>query len=63
MAEDPDDLPRRAGAKPPDLATWSVEEVEAYIVRLQAEIERAKAAIKAKQSIRGAAESLFKQRP
>ena len=62
MAEDPDDLPRRINVKPPDLATWSVEEVEAYIVRLQAEIERAKAAIKAKQSIRGAAESLFKQR-
>jgi uncharacterized small protein (DUF1192 family) len=62
MAEDPDDLPRRASLKPPDLATWSVEEVEAYIVRLQAEIERAKEAIKAKQSIRGAAESLFKQR-
>jgi uncharacterized small protein (DUF1192 family) len=63
MAEDEDDLPRRASVKPPDLATWSVEEVEAYIFRLQAEIERAKAAIKSKQSIRGAAESLFKQRP
>ena len=62
MAQDEDDLPRRAGAKPPDLATWSVEEVEAYIVRLQTEIERAKAAITAKQSIRGAAESLFKRR-
>jgi uncharacterized small protein (DUF1192 family) len=62
MAEEPDDLPRRATVKPPDLATWSVEEVEAYIVRLRAEIERAEAAIKAKQSIRGAAESLFKKR-
>jgi uncharacterized small protein (DUF1192 family) len=63
MAENEDDLPRRASVKPPDLATWSIEEVEAYIVRLQAEIERAKAAIKSMQSIRGAAESLFKQRP
>ena len=62
MAEEPDDLPRRATVKPPDLATWSVEEVEAYIVRLRAEIERAEAAIKSKRSIRGAAESLFKQR-
>jgi uncharacterized small protein (DUF1192 family) len=62
MAEEPDDLPRRPTTKPPDLATWSVEEVEAYIVRLRAEIERAEAAIKAKQSIRGAAESLFKKR-
>ena len=62
MAEDPDDLPRRASFKPADLATWSVEAVEAYILRLRAEIERAEAAIKAKQSIRGAAESLFKKR-
>jgi len=62
MADDPDEVPQRARAKPPDLSTWSVEEVEAYIVRLKAEIERAEAAIKAKQSIRGAAESLFKQR-
>jgi uncharacterized small protein (DUF1192 family) len=62
MAEEPDDLPRRPTTRPPDLATWSVEEVEAYIVRLEAEIARSKAAIEAKQSIRGAAESLFKKR-
>jgi len=61
MAEDPDDLPRKPTAKPPDLATWSVEEVEAYIARLEAEIARARAAIEAKQSIRGAAEALFKK--
>ena len=62
MVDDPDDLPRRPTSKPPDLATWSVEEVEAYIARLEAEIARARAAIEAKQSIRGAAESLFKKR-
>jgi len=62
MAEEPDDLPRRPTTRPPDLSTWSVEEVEAYILRLEAEIARAKAAIEAKQSIRGAAESLFKKR-
>ena len=62
MAEDPDDLPRRPTSKPPDLATWSVEEVQAYIARLEAEIARARAAIGAKQSIRGAAEALFKRR-
>ena len=62
MAEEPDDLPRRPTTRPPDLATWSVEEVEAYIARLEAEIVRARAAIAAKQSIRGAAESLFKKR-
>jgi uncharacterized small protein (DUF1192 family) len=62
MAEEPDDLPRRPTTKPPDLSTWSVEEVEAYIVRLEDEIVRSRAAIEAKQSIRGAAESLFKKR-
>ncbi|HEX5079989.1 MAG TPA: DUF1192 domain-containing protein [Geminicoccaceae bacterium] len=62
MAEDPDDLPRTPTSKPPDLATWSVEEVEAYIARLEAEIARAHAAIQSKRSIRGAAESLFKKR-
>jgi uncharacterized small protein (DUF1192 family) len=62
MAEEPDDLPRRPTTRPPDLATWSVEEVEAYIARLEGEIVRARAAIEAKRSIRGAAESLFKKR-
>jgi uncharacterized small protein (DUF1192 family) len=61
MAEEPDDLPRRATAKPPDLTNWSVEELEAYVVRLQGEIERARAAIAARQSVRGAAEALFKK--
>jgi uncharacterized small protein (DUF1192 family) len=60
--EEPDELPRKPTAKPPDLSTWSVEEVEAYIARLEAEITRARAAIEAKQSIRGAAEALFKKR-
>jgi uncharacterized small protein (DUF1192 family) len=62
MAEDPDDLPQRRTSKPPDLATWSVEEVQAYIARLEAEIARARAAIEGKKSIRGAAEALFKKR-
>lgn len=58
--EEPE-LPRKPDIKPPDLATWSVEELEAYIARLEAEIVRAKAGIEAKQSIRGAAEALFKK--
>ena len=62
MAEDPDDLPLRPSAKPPDLATWSVEELEAYIKRLEGEIVRARAAIEARRSIHGAAEALFKKR-
>jgi len=55
-------LPSNPSFKPPDLATWSVEELEAYISRLEAEIVRARAGIEAKQSIRGAAEALFKKR-
>jgi uncharacterized small protein (DUF1192 family) len=62
MAEEPDDLPRRPSAKPPDLATWSVAELEAYISRLQGEIERAQAAIEARRSVQSAAEALFKKR-
>jgi uncharacterized small protein (DUF1192 family) len=60
MVED-DDLPRRPGSKPPDLTRWSVDELKAYIQRLQAEIERAKAEIATKQSVRGAAEALFRR--
>jgi len=59
--EEPE-LPSKPAFKPPDLATWSVEELEAYIARLEAEIARAREGIAAKQSIRGAAEALFKKR-
>ena len=45
-----------------ELHRWSVEELEGYITRLQSEIERAQAAIAARQSVRGAAEALFKKR-
>jgi uncharacterized small protein (DUF1192 family) len=62
MPEDDDDLPRHRTTKPPDLATWSVEELAAYIARLQAEIERAQTAIDARRSVHGAAEALFKKR-
>jgi uncharacterized small protein (DUF1192 family) len=61
MAEAEDDLPRRAGAKPPDLTNWSIEELEAYIGRLESEIARARVAIEARRSVRGAAEALFKR--
>ena len=61
MAEDQDDLPRRPSAKPPDLANWSIEELEAYIKRLEGEITRARAAIEARRSVHGAAEALFKK--
>jgi uncharacterized small protein (DUF1192 family) len=62
MASDEDELPLRPTSKPPDLRTWSIEELEAYIRRLEGEIERARAQIGAKQSFKGAAEALFKKR-
>jgi uncharacterized small protein (DUF1192 family) len=61
MAEEEDDLPRRPGTKPPDLTNWSVEELEAYIGRLESEIARAGAAIEARRAVRGTAEALFKK--
>ncbi|MGH6903311.1 MAG: DUF1192 domain-containing protein [Geminicoccaceae bacterium] len=61
MAEEDDDPPRRPAAKPPDLTNWSVEELEAYIGRLESEIARARVAIEARRSVRGAAEALFKK--
>jgi uncharacterized small protein (DUF1192 family) len=59
--EEPE-LPRKPDAKPPDLTHWSVEELQAYIARLESEIARARKEIDAKQSVRGAAEALFKKR-
>lgn len=61
MASDEDELPVRASAKPPDLTHWSIEELQAYIRRLEGEIERVRAQITAKQSFKGAAEALFKK--
>ena len=60
--DDEDDLPIRPKSRPPDLATWSVEELDAYILRLQAEIERARATLQARRSVHGAAEAAFKKR-
>jgi uncharacterized small protein (DUF1192 family) len=61
MIRDEDELPIRATTKPPDLSRWSVEELEAYIARLEAEVRRAREQIVAKQSVRGAAEALFRK--
>jgi uncharacterized small protein (DUF1192 family) len=59
---DLDDLePRKPQAKPKDLSPLSIEELEAYIARLQAEIERARGAIKGKQAQRAGAEAFFKK--
>jgi uncharacterized small protein (DUF1192 family) len=59
---DLDDLePTRKPAKPKDLTGWSVEELTAYIARLEAEIARARDTIAAKQSHRSGADALFRR--
>ena len=58
---DTDDLePRKPVAKPKDLDTLSVAELNDYIAELQAEIERARAKIAAKEAHRAGAAMLFK---
>ncbi len=59
---EPDDLePRKTPAKPTDLTPWSLEELETYIARLEAEIARARDVIAAKQRQRAGADALFKK--
>ena len=53
--------PRKQPPKPKDLSGWSVDELNAYIANLQAEIERARAVIAGKQSHRAGAEAFFKR--
>ena len=61
MSERDDELPTRRSTPPPDLGTWSLEELEDYVRRLEAEIARARVQIEAHRSVRGAAEALFKK--
>ncbi len=63
---DDDDPPIRrpsqpAPFQPRDLSTLSIGELTAYIEQLRAEAARAEAEIKGRQSVRGAAEALFKR--
>ncbi|HEX6980156.1 MAG TPA: DUF1192 domain-containing protein [Alphaproteobacteria bacterium] len=53
--------PRKKPSKPKDLTPYSVEELNEYIAQLQAEIERARAAIAAKQAHRAGADAFFKK--
>jgi uncharacterized small protein (DUF1192 family) len=53
--------PRKQPPKPRDLSGWSVDELNAYIANLQAEIERARGVIAGKQSHRAGAEAFFKR--
>ncbi|MEL6961939.1 MAG: DUF1192 domain-containing protein [Pseudomonadota bacterium] len=60
---DDDETPRtrKSQVGPPDLSGWSVAELEAYIARLDVEKARAQAEIEKKNSLRDAAEALFKK--
>lgn len=63
MALDTDDI-EPTGKKPivpKDLGAFSVDDLQDYIARLEAEIARARAAITAKQAFRNAAETFFKK--
>ena len=62
MFDDADNEPKRSKVGPPDLSGWSVAELEAYIARLEVEMARARAEIESKNSIRNAAEALFKKK-
>jgi uncharacterized small protein (DUF1192 family) len=62
MVMDEQDLePLTKRQKPKDLDVMSVEALKEYIAGLEAEIERARGAIAAKQSHKAAAESFFKK--
>ena len=54
--------PRKQPPKPRDLSSWSVDELNAYIGNLQAEIARAKETIAAKQAHRSGADAFFKKK-
>ena len=59
---DPEDLePRKTAPAPKNLEPLSVQELEAYIGELEAEIRRARQAIDGKRSVRAGAESLFRK--
>ncbi len=58
--EEEDLVPQTLRPKPLDLDSLSIEALNEYIDELEGEIERVRAAIAAKESWRGEAESFFK---
>jgi uncharacterized small protein (DUF1192 family) len=52
--------PRKKTVPPKNLDTLSIEELNGYIAELQAEIERTRAKIAAKEAHRAGAASLFR---
>ena len=62
MAFDLEDLePQKKTLKPKDISGWSVEELTEYIAALEAEIERARGVIAARQEHITGAEAVFKK--
>jgi uncharacterized small protein (DUF1192 family) len=63
MAVDDDDekLSKPAGFAPPVLDRLSIDELRAYIGKLEAEIKRVEADIAAKEAVRQGAEAFFKK--
>lgn len=58
---DTDDVaPPPATPKPPDLETWSIEELSERIAELEAEIARIREVIARKKAVRDGADSLFR---
>jgi uncharacterized small protein (DUF1192 family) len=62
MAIDLEELePRRKGPQPRNLEPMGVEELQAYVAELQAEIRRVEVEIEVKKKRRSGAESIFKR--
>ena len=62
MRDDDDDRPKPKGlVQKANLDPLSVGQLNDYIAELEAEIARARADIAKKQSVRGAADSVFKR--
>lgn len=61
MQDDEEVRSRSSGVGPPDLSGWSVEELQAYLARLEVEKARAEAEIERKNAVKNAAEALFKR--
>ena len=57
--EDEFDMLKPAG-RPQEMERWNVEDLQAYKQRLEEEIGRIDAALAGKQSVRSAADALFK---
>jgi uncharacterized small protein (DUF1192 family) len=61
MIEEGDLVPRNQPKKLKDLTLMGITELEEYIAALEAEADRARAEIAAKQKQRSGAEALFKR--